>query len=254
MTRSNHKTMLKNSNRIFFLSMCIAMLVITGVVGVVLTIRSVSQLKTVFWNHMESVATMAASLIDGNELELITEADAPTLDENGRRIADGSERSCKLENILITVRAAQKDMHIPYIYITRNVNGHQVFVVDPDVESPGAYGQEVVYTPAQPIAWSGTATVDDEPYTDEWGTYYTAWAPIMNDAGTVVGLVGVDFEAVEISEQINFSTVLIIVSTVILIFITITFFLINSYKEKVRVERLSKEIDNLSDNLKTMFD
>lgn len=254
MMKSNHMFMKKSSSRLFFLAMCIVMLVITGVVGVMLTMRSVSQLKTVYWNHMKSVATMAASLIDGDEVELITEADAPTLDEDGHRIADGSERSCRMEKTLNTVREAQSDMHIPYIYITRNSNGHQVFIVDPDLEAPGAYGAEVVYTPSQPVAWSGTATVDDDPYTDEWGTYYTAWAPIKNSSGVVVGLVGVDFEAVEVTEQINFSIILIIASNIILILITIAFFLIYSHKERIRVEKLSKEIDNLSTNIKTMFD
>ena len=252
--KSNHVFMKKSTNRLFFLAMCIVMLIMTGIMGVMLTISSVSQLRSVYWNHMKSVATMAASLIDGNEVELITAEDAPTLDENGHRIADGSERSCRMENTLNTVRNAQNDMHIPYIYITRNVNGHQVFIVDPDIEAPAKYGEEVVYTPSQPIAWSGIATVDDEPYTDEWGTYYTAWAPILNDSGTVVGLVGVDFEAVEVVEQINFSTVIIISSNIALILITIAFFLIYSNKEKVRVEKLSKEIDNLSANIKTMFD
>lgn len=254
MFKSNHRSMANSSSRLFFLIMCIFMPVITGVVSAVLAINSISQSKAVYWNHMKSVSTVAAELIDGNELELITEEDAPELDEDGHRIAEGSERCRRMENILNTVRDAQQDMNIPYIYITRDVNGRQVFVVDPDLESPGAYGEEVVYTPAQPIAWSGTAMVDDEPYSDEWGTYYTAWAPVFNDSGAVVGLVGVDFEAVEINDQITFSTVFIIISAAILILITIAFFLVYSRKENFRMKIMSEEIDNLSVSLKTMFD
>lgn len=40
----------------------------------------------------------------------------------------------------------------------------------------------------------------------------------------------------------------------ILIFLAIAFFLLYSHKERVRIEKMGKEIDNLSDNLKTMFD
>ena len=254
MTNNKINKWLNKSNRLLVFIVCIVMVVISGVVGVVMMVRSVAQLKTVLWNHMESVSNMAASLIDGDELELITEADAPTLDEDGRRIADGSARSCAMEQILVNVKNAQKDMHIPYIYIVRYENGKLVFIVDPDIDAPGAYGQEIVYTPSQAIAWAGQSKVDDVPYSDEWGTYYTAWSPIRNSDGKVVGLVGVDFEATEMTEQMNFSLILVITSTCVLLLLCIASFILYSVIERKRSEQLVSEIADLSDNLKTMFD
>ena len=230
------------------------MIVAIGIVGVILTARSVSELKTVVWNHMEAVATAAANLVDGDELKLITKDDYPLIDpETGARIADGSERCTKIEQVLIKVREAQKDMYIPYIYITRLENGHQVFVIDPDIDAPGEYGQAVVDTPSQPIAWAGQAMVDDEPYSDEWGTYYTAWSPVKDSGGHVVGLVGVDFEVSQITEEINDSLVLIITTTVVLLALSITFFVLYSTRMRRRSQQLGEEINDLSNNLKTMF-
>ncbi|MBO4540034.1 MAG: hypothetical protein J5781_07120, partial [Clostridia bacterium] len=253
---SKRKKWVNNTNRLFFLIICIFMIVVTGAVGVHLTVRSVREMKSVRWNHMESVSNMAAMLIDGDEVEKITEADAPILDpDTGRRIQDGSERSCKIEKILLEVKAAQKDMQIPYIYLVRyNSEGKLVFIVDPELETPAAYGQEVVSTPSQPIAWTGQSKVDDEPYSDEWGEYYTAWSPVKNSAGQVVALVGVDFEASEISEQISFSIMMIVISTVVLLILCITCFLLYSMNEQRRAQQLGSEIADLSDNLKTMFD
>lgn len=254
MKTATGKQRYKDANAPLFLILCFILIFAIGVVGVVLTARSVSELKTVVWNHMESVATAAANLIDGDELKLITEDDYPTLDpETGARIADGSERCTKIEQVLIKVREAQKDMYIPYIYITRLENGHQVFIVDPDIDSPGEYGEEVVYTPSQPIAWAGQAMVDEEPYSDEWGTYYTAWSPVKDSGGRVVGLVGVDFEVSQITEEINDSLILIISTTVVLLALCITFFVLYSTRVRRRTEQLGEEINDLSFNLKTMF-
>lgn len=254
-TASKTKKRYKDANTPFFLIMCVVMIFAISTVGVLLMVRSVSELREVVWNHMESVATAAATLVDGDELKLITKDDYPIIDEEtGARIADGSERCTKIEQVLIKVRAAQKEMYIPYIYITRLENGRQVFVVDPDIDSPGQYGEEVVYTPSQPIAWAGQAMVDEEPYTDEWGTYYTAWSPVRDSAGRVVGLVGVDFDVSQINEEINDSLVLIISTTVILLALSITFFILYSSNVRRRGQLLGDEINDLSDSLKTMFD
>ena len=245
----------KNMDAAFFLVVCIVMVVAIGVVGILLTWRSVSDLKKAIWDNMESVATTAATLVDGEEVKLITEADAPTLDEEtGSRIANGSERYTKIEQILNKIKHSQKDMYIPYIYITRLEDGHQVFIVDPDIDAPAEYGEEVVYTPSQPLAWAGEAAVDDEPYTDEWGTYYTAWSPIKDAAGNVVGLVGVDFESSRITDGLRYSMIMIIGSTAILLVFSIFFFVLYSVRVRKRSQKLSDEIAGLSNNLKTVFD
>lgn len=252
---SSEKKWYNKSNRLFFIIVCVAMAIITSLLGVLLSVRSVHELKSVLWNHMASVADLAAELVDGDEVKLLTEEDAPILDEvTGARVADGSERYSNIERVLLQVKASQQDMHIPYIYITRYEQGHQVFIVDPDLESPGEFGEEVIYTPSQELAWAGKTMVDDEPYEDEWGSYYTAWSPIKDSSSRVVGLVGMDFEASEITNQISYSIGIIVTATIALLILDILIFLLYSMNERKHIKQLSSEVANLSDNLKTMFD
>ena len=94
---TKRKRWLNNTNRRFFLIMCIIMVVVTGVVCVLLTVRSVREMKEVRWSHMESVAMMAASFVDGDAIEQFTEADAPTYsEESGKRLDNGSELNQKI--------------------------------------------------------------------------------------------------------------------------------------------------------------
>jgi signal transduction histidine kinase len=42
---------------------------------------------------------------------------------------------------------------------------------------------------------SGKAVADEEPTTDEWGTLYSGYAPILDKAGKTIGIVGTDIDA-----------------------------------------------------------
>lgn len=51
-------------------------------------------------------------------------------------------------------------------------------------------------------AMKGEVSVTGEPFTDEWGTFYSGYAPILRD-GTVLGIVAVDYEASSIQTSLN---------------------------------------------------
>ena len=42
---------------------------------------------------------------------------------------------------------------------------------------------------------AGIATASDKPYTDEWGTFVSGYAPIVDAGGRQIGIVGVDMDA-----------------------------------------------------------
>src|SRR6185312_12718404 len=49
----------------------------------------------------------------------------------------------------------------------------------------------------------GRAVVEDKPYSDEWGTFLSAYAPIYNGRQEMVGIVGVDIDGSDFIERIN---------------------------------------------------
>ena len=52
------------------------------------------------------------------------------------------------------------------------------FVVDTD---PGEYAEDYEAQDAMFQAMQGGASVTEEPFTDEWGTFYSGYAPIFHD-------------------------------------------------------------------------
>ncbi len=68
-----------------------------------------------------------------------------------------------------------------------------VFGVDPTIEDPGEFGSPIVFTDALYNASLGIAGVDENPYEDDWGSFYSAYSPVFDSKGDVAGIVAVDF-------------------------------------------------------------
>jgi signal transduction histidine kinase len=92
---------------------------------------------------------------------------------------------------------------IKFVY-TCTVKGDKIhFVLDTtpagDVDHDGvddkAHVMDVYQTPSE-VLWTvlntGVAAADSEPYTDQWGTFMSGYAPLFDSRHQVVGAVGVD--------------------------------------------------------------
>ena len=162
---------------------CVLLIVAVTAVSAVLMIESNLSMKSLLRRHMISVADTAAASVDGDFL--------------GRMTADdvGSDEYNRIVSTLLLIKDAQKDSDIKYIYTVKRAGDHFVFTVDPDPDNPADFEEDVVKTDGQDLAWSGTSATDKEQYEDEWGCYYSAWSPIRDSKGEIVGLVGMDFVA-----------------------------------------------------------
>lgn len=76
------------------------------------------------------------------------------------------------------------------------------FVVDTDPDDPGEYAEDYEAQEAMFQAMQGSSSVTAAPFTDEWGTFYSGYAPIIHD-GKVLGIVAVDYEASSIQTSLN---------------------------------------------------
>ncbi len=121
----------------------------------------------------------------------------------------------KLVNAQVAWLAANPAAHDVYTFRKR-ADGQVVLIVDSetDYDRNGIYEGEresrtaigEVYDsedPALELAFTGQPTFADEPVTDRWGTWISAYQPMFDDEGNVEAVLGVDFDAREWVARIN---------------------------------------------------
>ena len=92
---------------------------------------------------------------------------------------------------------------VTYVYtLMPKEGGNVAFVVDTDPEDPGEYGEDYEAQEAMFEALKGSPSVTKEPFTDEWGTFYSGYAPVICQ-GKVLGIVAVDYEASSIKKSLD---------------------------------------------------
>lgn len=141
---------------------------------------------------------------------------------NGDQIAsfDSPEKK-NLPEYLATVSTLQKariaTKHCTYLYINRLINGSVVFIVDPtpiDAEGKPLFTDEKNLAPSIPMTpyekpssellealASATPVVSAEPYSDSWGTFYSAFVPIFDSQKRFVGTLGADLRINDMLER-----------------------------------------------------
>lgn len=113
---------------------------------------------------------------------------------------------------------------VNYVYSLRELNEEQVqFIVAADpAGDPYNIGVPYDLAPEMLEAFKGKATVTAEALHDEWGVFYTAYAPIYNSKNQVVGLMAVDCEVSKIQKQVNSLMVKLLLTGIICLLLIIT--------------------------------
>jgi len=172
----------------YLLLMVIFLLVVNVSLGYLLVRQAKNSITTLIHTRMLDISNTAAAMIDGDALRAVTPEDA------------GTEA---YETIMRTLTYFQDNIDLKYIYCVRVMeDGTFTFGLDPTVDDPGEFGSPVVYTDALYRASRGVAAADDEFYQDAWGTFYSAYSPVLDSAGEVAGVIAVDFDAAWFNEQL----------------------------------------------------
>ena len=203
-----------------------------------------STIQTLVRRDMLDISNTAAGLLDGDVLGELKEEDVGTP---------------KLEDIRHQLAVFQDNVEIEYIYAVRQVGEDDfVFTVDADPVDPADFGEEVLVTYALRQAAKGTAAVDTEPARDEWGNFYSAYSPVLDTAGRIAGIVGVDFDSAWYESQIQEhlrSSMLIAIALVAVSGAVVAVFtqrvVDRLIKLKVQLTALSADVDELTDELST---
>ena len=157
------------------------LLVVNVSLGALLMRQSKASIITLIQTRMLDIANTASAMIDGDVLKSVTPEDQGTED---------------YEAIMRTLTYFQDNIDLKYIYCIRDMgDGTFTFGLDPTVEDPGEFGSPIVFTEALYKASLGTAAADEEPYHDAWGSFYSAYSPVLDSRGDVAGIIAVDFSA-----------------------------------------------------------
>lgn len=163
-----------------------------GLISIASLIISSNESKRYIRQRMLDIAGCVAASIDGDEFEMIT---------------GNAQFTPAYLSVCDRLYAFTNNAEFKRIYgVKVNDDGKYIFVVDSDKEHPALFGQEVYTTDALIAAAGGEASVTKKHYTDEWGTFYSAYCPIYDSEDNVAGIIGADFTVGWYEEQIGRQT------------------------------------------------
>ncbi|MCR5663771.1 MAG: response regulator [Oscillospiraceae bacterium] len=158
--------------------------------------------------RMLDIANCASGSVNGDKLGALTADDV------------GSEPYDEIYHILAVFR---DNVELEYVYsIRQEGDGHFIFTMDLDKYTPASFGDEVKYTEALASAGRGQAAVDEVPYSDQWGEFYSAYSPVFDSTGKVAGIIAVDFSADWFEGQLAGQTRSTVVSYAIILLLSLS--------------------------------
>ena len=171
-----------------------------------------------------------------------------------KSLTGNSVDSLEYRIVYNTLAVFLNNAELEYIYGIRDEgDGRFTFTVDPDPVSPGEFGSEVAFTEALASAARGTPAVDEVPYSDAWGKFYSAYSPVFESSGKVAGIIAADFSAdwfdSQLTEQmrstvISYAVILVLMLLVAAVISLITVKPFVQLQEQMLEEKISAEKAN----------
>ena len=169
--------------------------------------RAQAGIRRAIRQRMVDISSCAAGSVNGDILECLQA---------------GDENTPGYRTVYDTMAVFRDNVELEYIYAIRDEgNGRFTFLVDTDPEDPGDFGEEVQYTEALHTASKGTTAVDEVPYSDQWGQFYSAYSPVFDSAGNIAGIVAADFSVEWYDAQLREQTLSNIKGYIIVLVLTL---------------------------------
>lgn len=209
------------------------------ILGVLLTKQASASIRSMINARMLDVANTAAYMLDGDALRGLTKDDVGSAEyESARSILAGF----------------QDNIDLSYIYSIRDEgNGTFTFGIDPASDNPAEFGEPVTYTDALYQASRGTPAVDEEPYEDAWGWFYSAYSPVFDSSGVVACIVGVDFSKEWYDGHVEAMVRTTVVTCVTSLVVGVAVALLLVGRSRNRVHKVNEQLGELSSGFETLM-
>ena len=211
------------------------LLAANAILGFMLTGQSQASMKELLQTRMLDVANTAADMLDGDKLKTLKASDKGTPDY--QKISD-------------TLAFFRDNIDLAYIYCIQPKGEREfVFSVDPTLTDPGEFGSPIVYTEALYKASRGKAAVDNEPYDDAWGRFYSAYSPVFDSNGKVAGIVAVDFSAKWYDDQIDKQVRIMYICMAVSMIVCVLLVFLATSRMRRMVQDMTKDLSDLTHNI-----
>ncbi len=180
------------------------------------------------------MATVAAQKVDVSVLE---------------QVETGMEESDVYLQLTDSMRDFLVSDTMQYIYILKqDAAGNIQFWVDADEEEPAAIGEECDFCEEMQTAFDGEAAADRAINTDEWGSFLSGYAPIVDEQGNVIAIVGIDCDAEDIHEYMKniYEMIIFIVAAGVFVSFLANWFIVGRITSNIR--RIVKKVDDVVHN------
>ena len=223
----------------YLIYVCAVLILFNVFLGLLLTRQSSKAMRSLINGHMLDLSNTAAAMIDGDQLEKLHAEDL---------------NSPEYQYVLKMLTYFQDNIELEYIYCIKDMGNKEfVFSVDPTEEDPGEFGEPIVYTDALYQASLGIPSVDDTPYEDKWGRFYSAYTPVFNSRNEVAGIVAVDFSVNWYENQIKkqMKITVMVIAAAALFSIIIAAAIAKQYHDSM--SHVFVEMNDLSEGIETLI-
>lgn len=217
----------------------------TKILKLIISIFSISMLILILANvyifnnvfsklqtQVGQIASEAVNIIDGDKLERVIESKSMDTDEY-REIQDSL---IKFKN----------DKNIIFIYtLVKDGDTGTYFAVDGSLVNTSEFGEEYGLEEGMINAFNGNVSFTKKPYTDDYGTFISGYAPIKNSSGEIIAIVCTDANVASFSYmESKFIQIYIIIILAMIIII--------AFSSIIFSNRISSNVDKIKNILNKM--
>ena len=184
-------------------------------------------------------------------LQMIAQGAVELIDADAHSgLKPGDEVTETYTQLLRKLRKYKEISGLTYLYTISKVDEKKSqFILDTDESKDQAkIGKEYNNEPEMLRAYGGEVCSTEEPMTDEWGTFYTGFAPIRNSAGEIIGIVGADLAASDVEAMKTRLLRIFGIATILIMIISTLIAIVLSKKISSPIIMLADRLDDVVKN------